>query len=43
MLVPTPQEAALQAQQNAELEKQRADRLAAYLRSQGIDPDRLPS
>ncbi len=28
--------------QRAEAEKQRADKLAAYLRSQGIDPDNLP-
>ncbi|MFZ4727657.1 MAG: Uma2 family endonuclease [Pseudanabaena sp.] len=29
--------------ERAETEKQRADRLAAYLRSQGIDPNNLPS
>jgi hypothetical protein len=26
----------------AQVERQRAERLAAYLRSQGIDPDNLP-
>jgi Uma2 family endonuclease len=30
-----------QAQNQAEQERQRADRLAAYLRSQGIDPDTI--
>jgi hypothetical protein len=29
--------------QRAEAERQRADFLAAYLRSQGIDPDELPN
>ncbi|MBE9195875.1 Uma2 family endonuclease [Synechocystis sp. LEGE 06083] len=40
-LVPTPQEAAETAQQLLQQEKSRADRLANYLISQGIDPDRL--
>ncbi|MGV0023523.1 Uma2 family endonuclease [Phormidesmis priestleyi] len=31
-----------QEKQRAEQEKQRADRLAEYLRSQGIDPDQIP-
>ena len=31
-----------QERQRAEQERQRADRLAEYLRSQGIDPDNLP-
>jgi hypothetical protein len=33
------QQRAQQEQQRAQQEQQRADRLAAYLRSQGIDPD----
>ena len=32
----------IEAQQQAEAERQRAEKLAQYLRSQGIDPDRLP-
>jgi hypothetical protein len=28
--------------QRAEIERQRAEKLAEYLRSQGIDPDNLP-
>ena len=40
-LVPTPQEAAEAAQQLLQQEKRRADRLANYLISQGINPDRL--
>ncbi|MEH2361255.1 hypothetical protein [Nostoc sp.] len=47
-LVPTPEEAAIAAQQQAleaqlqlEQEHQRAERLAEYLRSQGVDPDNL--
>jgi outer membrane protein OmpA-like peptidoglycan-associated protein len=28
--------------QRAEVQQQRAERLAEYLRSQGIDPDNLP-
>ncbi|MCC3424516.1 MAG: Uma2 family endonuclease [Microcoleus sp. PH2017_01_SCD_O_A] len=35
------QQRAEQEQQRAEQEQQRADRLAAYLRSQGIDPDAI--
>ncbi|MBA3924472.1 MAG: hypothetical protein H0X31_23320, partial [Nostocaceae cyanobacterium] len=31
-----------QEQQRAEEERQKAERLANYLRSQGIDPDNLP-
>jgi Uma2 family endonuclease len=45
-LIPLPEEAerqrAEQERQRAEQEQQRADKLAAYLRSQGIDPDHLP-
>ncbi|MDW8203300.1 MAG: Uma2 family endonuclease, partial [Cyanobacteriota bacterium SKYGB_h_bin112] len=40
-LVPTPEEDALQQYQRAEREAQRAERLAAYLRSQGFNPDEL--
>lgn len=40
-LVPTPEEDALRQYQRAEQEAQRAERLAAYLRSQGINPDEL--
>ncbi len=36
-LVPTPEEAALQAQSALEQERQRAERLAQRLRSLGID------
>ena len=32
-----------QERQRAEQERQRAEQLVAYLRSQGIDPDNLPS
>jgi hypothetical protein len=32
-----------QERQRAEQERQRAERLMDYLRSQGIDPDNLPS
>jgi len=32
----------LTSEERAEAERQRADQLAAYLRSQGIDPDNLP-
>ena len=38
-LVPTPMEAAWQASQQAEAEQQRADRLAAQLRSLGVEPE----
>jgi Uma2 family endonuclease len=41
-LVATPQEVALQEMQKVKREKQRADRLAMYLQSLGIDPDNLP-
>jgi len=37
-LIPFPEEA---ERQRAEQERQRADRLAEYLRSQGIDPDQI--
>jgi len=37
-LIPFPEEA---ERQRAEQERQRADRLADYLRSQGIDPDQI--
>jgi Putative restriction endonuclease len=37
------QQQAQQAQHQAEQERQRADRLAEYLRSQGINPDDLPN
>jgi Uma2 family endonuclease len=40
-LIPSPAEAALTAQQQAEQERQRADRLAAKLRELNIDPDTL--
>lgn len=40
-LLLTGREQAEQERQRAEQERQRADRLADYLRSQGIDPDRL--
>lgn len=38
-LVPTPMEAAWQVSQQAEAEQQRADRLAAQLRSLGVEPE----
>ncbi len=38
-LIPTPEEAALQAQILAETERQRAERLAEQLRALGINPD----
>ncbi|MGF1567617.1 MAG: Uma2 family endonuclease [Nodosilinea sp.] len=45
-LIPLPEEMerqrAEQAQQQAEQERQAKERLEAYLRSQGIDPDQLP-
>jgi len=40
-LVPTPEEAKLAAEQQAERERQRANRLADRLRALGIDPDKL--
>ncbi len=40
-LVPTPEEAAIQAQQQAEQERQRAEQLAQKLRDLGIDPTEL--
>jgi hypothetical protein len=40
-LIPCPTEAAIDAQQRAEQETQRADRLAAKLRELNIDPDSL--
>jgi Uma2 family endonuclease len=41
--IPTLAERAEAESQRAEAESQRANRLAAYLRSQGIDPDNLPT
>jgi Uma2 family endonuclease len=41
-LVPTPEEAAKAEMQRAEAEAQRADGMARYLRSLGLDPDHLP-
>lgn len=41
-LLLTGDEQATQARAQAEQERDRADRLAAYLRSQGIDPNELP-
>lgn len=45
-LIPLPEEIERQAREQAELsaeqERQRAERLEAYLRSQGIDPNQLP-
>lgn len=38
-LVPTPEEAALQAQRHVDVAQQRAEKLAEYLRSLGIDPE----
>jgi len=38
-LLPTPEEAAEQEYLRAEREKQRAERLAAQLRSLGVEPD----
>lgn len=38
-IVPTPEEAAQQAQQNAQQAQQKAERLAAKLRELNIDPD----
>ncbi|MEY3869972.1 MAG: hypothetical protein RLZZ338_3863 [Cyanobacteriota bacterium] len=38
-LVPTPEEAALQAQQQAQQAQQRAERFAAQLRALGIEPE----
>ena len=40
--IPTPIERANAESQRANAESQRAEKLAAYLRSQGIDPDNLP-
>jgi Uma2 family endonuclease len=40
--IPTNLERAEAANQRAEIEKQRADKLAEYLRAQGINPDNLP-
>jgi Uma2 family endonuclease len=40
-LVPTPEEAAIQAQQRAEQERQRAQQLEEKLKSLGIDPNEL--
>ena len=40
--IPTLAEQAQQEQQRADEERQKAERLANYLRSQGIDPDNLP-
>jgi Uma2 family endonuclease len=41
-LLLTGDEQVARAQADLERERERADRLAAYLRSQGIDPDQLP-
>jgi hypothetical protein len=41
-LLLTGDEQVARAQADLERERDRADRLAAYLRSQGIDPDQLP-
>ncbi|NJP09268.1 MAG: Uma2 family endonuclease, partial [Leptolyngbyaceae cyanobacterium RU_5_1] len=45
-LIPLPEEqerqAKEQAQQRAEQAQKQQERLAAFLRSQGIDPDQLP-
>jgi uncharacterized protein involved in exopolysaccharide biosynthesis len=41
-LVPTPDEAEQLQRQRADIQQQRAEQLAEYLRSQGIDPDNLP-
>ena len=41
-LILSPDQLARREQQRAEQEKQRADRLAAYLRSLNIDPDTIP-
>jgi Uma2 family endonuclease len=40
-MVPTPEEAAIAAQREAQQAKQRSEQLLAQLRSLGIDPDRL--
>lgn len=40
-IVPTPEEAESQEQQRADQERQRAERMALYIRAQGIDPDTL--
>jgi hypothetical protein len=40
--LPTPVEQAKAESQRADAESQRANKLAAYLRSQGIDPEHLP-
>ncbi|NJL61984.1 MAG: Uma2 family endonuclease [Methylacidiphilales bacterium] len=43
LLIPTElAEQLLQERQRADTQQERADRLAQYLRSQGIDPDNLP-
>ena len=39
----TADENAFYQQQRAEQERQRAEKLAQYLRSIGVDPDNLPS
>ncbi|WP_390625450.1 hypothetical protein [Nostoc linckia] len=39
--MPTRKEQAEQERQRGEQEHQRAERLAEYLRSQGVDPDNL--
>lgn len=41
-IYPTPEAAMQQIRQELIEERQRADRMAQYLRSQGIDPDNLP-
>ena len=40
-LIPTPEEANLEEIRKAEIALQRADRLAEYLRSLGVDPDSI--
>ncbi|MCC3463730.1 MAG: hypothetical protein JGK26_29000 [Microcoleus sp. PH2017_27_LUM_O_A] len=41
-IYPLPDVVAGQMREELRVERQRADRLAEYLRSQGIDPDNLP-
>ena len=37
-----PEEIAIQQKLKAQAEEEKAERLAQYLRSKGIDPDNLP-
>jgi hypothetical protein len=41
-IYPLPDAAMQQMREQLRVEQQRAERLAEYLRSQGIDPDNLP-